>query len=228
MLRSDARDSKGTENDPLVQKAREWKAKEAKLRQLFEEKPEQRIPEMRWLVDDQWQSIARDADLDTTRGIRVALGRVREVAMIQFSLKIKQALFTYMNANDKRLPDDPSQLAPYFRPPVDDAEAILSRYEMLSKERQSEAPFKGASIIQKVLIDKAVDNALIVGLSTMGFVPKQGHAPVNLPRELGPVLKAYMDANNHTSPLDNDDLKPYATTPEQKAALEKFIRDLSQ
>ncbi len=81
-------------------------------------------------------------------------------------------------------------------------------------------------MILKVLIDKSVDNALIVGPSGMGFAPRanQGRTGVSYPRELLPVLKAYMDANNHTTPLDLDEFKPYITMSEQKAAFDKFIK----
>ena len=41
-LRNEAQAVAQTENDPTVQLARAWKAKEAKLRQLFEQKPDQR------------------------------------------------------------------------------------------------------------------------------------------------------------------------------------------
>jgi hypothetical protein len=88
---------------------------------------------------------------------------------------------------------------------------------------------KGAVIIQEVIIDKAVDNAVLVGLGATGYVPKrgQGHAPIDLPRELGPAFKAYMDANNHKTPLAPEELQPYITTPEQQAALDKFIKALT-
>ena len=226
MLRSDARNSKQVEDDPVVQKAREWKAKETKLRQLFDQKPDQRIPEMQLLADEQWLSVAQNADLDSPRGIRLAMSRMREVAILNFATSIQQALHTYMNANKQKLPDNPSQLSAYFKPPMNGADSMLLRYEMLSEDAKSNAAFNGASIIQNVLIDKSVDNALIVGLSTMGFAPKpnQGHAPVDVPRELLPVLKSYMDANNHKTPRDFDELKPYLTTPEQQAALDKFIK----
>jgi hypothetical protein len=47
-----------------------------------------------------------------------------------------------------------------------------------------------------------------------------------LPPELEPVAKAYSDANGQGF-LNLYQLKPYATTPEQKAALDKFILSLT-
>ena len=224
------RNSQQIEDDPTVQKAREWNAKEAKLRQLFDQRPDQRIPEMRFLTDQQWLQIAQGADLDSNRGIRVAMGTIRDSAITSFATRLQQALHTYKGANTNNLPDNPSQLAGYFRPPVEDVDAMLSRYEMLDREAQSQSRVEGAVILQKVLVDKAVDNAVLVGPGSIGYVQKPGggHAPVDLPRELLPVLKAYMNANNHKGPLATDELSPYVTTPEQKVALDKFIKAVTQ
>jgi hypothetical protein len=46
-----------------------------------------------------------------------------------------------------------------------------------------------------------------------------------LPPELEAVAKAYSDANGQGF-LSPYDLKPYATTPEQKAVLDKLIKSL--
>src|ERR1039458_10821539 len=65
------------ENDPAFQKARLWMAKELKLRQQFEEHPDQWIPEMKHLSSEEWLDQARKADLDTATGMRCALSNVR-------------------------------------------------------------------------------------------------------------------------------------------------------
>lgn len=219
-----------SDSDPIIQLAREWKAKEGKLRELFEQRPDQRIPEMKLLHDTQWLSVAKDADLDSPPGIRVALSRMREVAILNFASSIQQSLRKYMSAKQQQLPEAPSELANYFSRPIENIEAILARYEMLNKTEQEKEGFKGASIIQRPVVDSAVDNSLIVGVGKMGFAPRpnQGHAPVNYPRELIPVLKSYMDANNHKGPLDTEDLKPFIKTPEQQAAFEKFIKAVTE
>ncbi len=228
-LRNGAQAVAQMDNDPTVQLARTWKAKELKLRQLFEQKPDQRIPEMQFLNDEQWLDVAKTSDLDSTRGIRVAFSNIRAVATIAFAAKIQMALHTYMRASKNILPDSPLQLEKYFNPPVENAAVMLSRYEMLDQETQSKEGYKGASIIQKVLVDR-IDNAHLIGVGMTGYAPRKGqdHAAVDYPRELLPVLKAYMDANNHTTPLDFDEYKPYITTPEQQAALDKFIKAMTE
>ena len=228
-LRNGAQAVKEMENDSTVQLARTWKAKELKLRQLFEQKPDQRIPEMQFLNDEQWLDVAKTADLDSTRGVRTAFSNIRAVATIAFATKIQMALHTYMRVNKNILPDSPLQLEKYFNPPVENVSVMLSRYEMLDPETQSKEGYKGASIIQKVLVDR-IDNAQLIGVGMRGYAPRKGqdHAPVDYPRELLPVLKAYMDANNHTTPLDFDEYRPYITTPEQQAALDKFIKAMAE
>ena len=223
------RNSQQIEDDPIFQMAREWKAKEAKLRQLFDQRPDQRIPEMRLLTERQWLQSAQNADFDSSRGIRIAMSRMRELGISTFAIALETALRIYKRENTNNLPDNPSQLAGYFRPPVEDVDAMLARYELLDREAQSNTAVKGAVIVQKVLVDKAVDNAMLIGPEAFGYDQKPGAGrSVDYPRELLPVLKAYMNANNHTTPLAVDELGPYTTTPEQKAALDKFIKAATQ
>lgn len=44
-------------DDPFVQTALNWKAKKEKLQRLFQERPDQRVPEMKLLSDQQWLDI---------------------------------------------------------------------------------------------------------------------------------------------------------------------------
>ncbi|HEY1718412.1 MAG TPA: sigma-70 family RNA polymerase sigma factor [Verrucomicrobiae bacterium] len=211
------------ENDPAFQKARLWLAKENKLRQQFADHPDQWIPEMKYLSDEEWLDQARKADLDTATGMRCALSNVRVAAAFDFGSKITEALHTYMNANNQQPPDSTSQLSAYFHPPIDDADTILSRYEMLNSDEQANPTYSGALIIQSqnALVDH-IDNAILIGEQTVSSVPPP-HWPAVLPDELEPVMKAYADANQHGF-LSIYDLEPYATTPAEKEALNKVIK----
>jgi hypothetical protein len=212
------------ENDPAFQKARLWLAKEAKLREQFEGHPDQWIPEMKYLSDEEWLDQARKADLDTATGMRCALSNVRAAATFSFAVKIQNALRAYMAANNQQLPDSTSQLSAYFHPPMDDADTMLSRYEMLNSDEQANPAYQGASIIQdpKTLVDH-IDNAVLIGATTISSASPPSWPPGDLPDELKPVEKAYDDANQHGF-LSIYDLEPYATTPAQKEALSEFIK----
>ena len=218
------------ENDPAFQKASEWMTKEIKLRQQFEEHPDQWIPEMKYLSSEEWLDQARKADLETATGMRCALSNVRSMATFNFAGKITQALRGYMAAHNEQLPDSTAQLAPYFltfNKPVRDAESVLSRYEMLNGEQKSNPLYQDAVIIlsQKYLVDH-IDNAVLIGTSRTSSLPKPSYPP-KLPEDLNSIIKAYQDAN-HYGFLSIYDLEPFATTSEQKAALNKFISSATQ
>lgn len=213
------------ENDPAFQKARLWMAKEDKLRQQFEQHPDQWIPEMKFLSSEEWLDLARKADLDTILGMRCALSNARSVATFDFAGKIQNALRAYMAANNQQLPDSTSQLSAYFHPPLNDAATLLLRYEMLKDSADQANPaYQGASIIQdpKTLVDH-IDNAVLIGPTTTSSASPPSWPPGDLPDELKPVEKAYDEANNHGF-LSIYDLEPYATTPAQKEALSEFIK----
>ncbi len=61
-----------SDNDPAVQMVREWRARVSKLRQIIDQNPDQRIPEMRLLSDDNWLDSASDQpQVFDPRGMRV-------------------------------------------------------------------------------------------------------------------------------------------------------------
>ena len=212
------------ENDPAFEKATEWLAKESKLREQFELHPEQWIPEIKFLSSEEWLDEARMADLNTANGMRCALSNVRSKAVWKFAQKISQALQSYLITHNQQLPDSTSQLSLYFHPPVEDAEKILSRYEMLSSDEQKNPTYQGAVIIQnqKTLVDH-IDNAVLIGTKKITTTAPRLNFPTVIPNELMPVVNAYQDAI-HEGFLTIYDLEPYATTPEQKKALNKFMK----
>jgi RNA polymerase sigma factor (sigma-70 family) len=208
------------ESDPAFQQARLWLAKEDKLRQQFAEHPDQWIPEMKFLTSEDWLDQARKADLDSAAGIRCALSNIRVAAAFNFAQKINQALNTYMITHNQQLPESTSELDSYFRPPVDDADTILSRYEMLDSKELANPAYQGAAITQKTLVDH-IDRAVLIGTKNVTSISTPNW-PTVIPDELEPVVKAYADANNEGF-LTFYDLEPYATTAAQKDALNKII-----
>jgi RNA polymerase sigma factor (sigma-70 family) len=217
-----SRNNTEVENDPAFQKARLWLAKESKLRQQFEQRPDQWIPEMKFLSDEEWLDLARKADLDTPNGMRCALSNTRAVATWDFGSKLSQALAAYMAANNQQPPDSTSELSAYFRPALDDADTLLARYEMLSADQRATAGYHGALLIQKVFVDH-LDNPMIVGPNIVSSIPPANWAAA-FPDELQSVAKAYADANSQSF-MTPYDLLPYTTTPAQKAALDKVIKE---
>jgi hypothetical protein len=220
------------ENDPAFQKAQIWLAKEKKIREQFELHPEQKIPEMQFLTEEDWLDHARHAEVDTAKGLRMALSNIRAAADGAFATKFAVALQAYMAANQQQLPATASQVAGYFNPPLQDTDVIFSRYVVPAASDSFFA--MNPSITNVVFVqDKstvvdAIDQLVAFGPRETYWIPPLQPTQMHsvLPPELEAVAKAYSDANGQgfLSPVD---LKPYATTPEQKAALDKLIKSLN-
>ena len=99
-----------------------------RLRQLFAEKPEFAIPEMRLLTEDDWLRVAKNARFDTGKNTRLALAEMRATAIRQFQSRLSPALAAYNQAFPNQKPASVQALAAYFAAPIDPA--ILDRYEL--------------------------------------------------------------------------------------------------
>ncbi len=81
---------------------------------------------------------------------------------------------------------------------------------------------------KSTVVDAGLDTRVMFGPHETVWLPpiqpSQMHSV--LPPELEAVAKAYSDAKGQGF-LSPYDLKPYATTPEQKAALDKLILSLN-
>jgi RNA polymerase sigma factor (sigma-70 family) len=208
------------ENNPAFQKAQMWLAKEQRIREQFELHPEQKIPEMQFLSEEDWLDHARHAEVDTANGMRLALSNIRAAASGAFAAKVTAALSLYLAANRQQPPNTASQLAGYFHPPLADADALLSRYVPTTSDPEA-ATLPVVLEQDRATVVDPIDSRVAIGTNTTIWLPSA--KPVPLPDELQPVAKAYIDAN-HEGFLSVYDLKPYASTPEQKAALDKLIQ----
>ena len=211
-------------DDPFIQKALVWKAKLEKIKSLFDERPDQRIPELQFVTDQEWLDIAIEADLDSSDGVRNALGRVRYEGKNHFASMIQKALNKFTDANNGNRPNDVSQLKPFFDPPTEDS--LLQRYRVLTQEEQQTSWLEGGVFVEKSVLDKWHDNLFVIGPQKIGIGPGPQPLRLSFPHELMPVMQAYQNANNRQTPDDFSKLNPYVTTPEQKAALENLIKTL--
>ncbi|MDR3456591.1 MAG: sigma-70 family RNA polymerase sigma factor [Verrucomicrobiae bacterium] len=219
------------ENDPAFQKSKIWLAKEKKIREQFALHPEQKIPEMQFLTEEDWLDHARHADVDTEKGMRIALSNIRAAASGAFATKFGLALQAYLAANQQQLPATASQLAGYFNPPLQDADAIFSRYVPAASDSfvSMNPNMTNMLFVQdKSTVVDAIDQRVMFGQHETVWLPPLQPSQMNsvLPSDLEAVAKAYSDANGQGF-LSPYDLKPYATTPEQKAALDKLILSLN-
>ena len=132
----------------------------AKIKARLDQMPEKKIPELRFLTDQEWQQVAGIPNkLETDDDFRHAFSNLRERAKDLFVRWLGQALHNYAKANGGSLPADLSQLKPYFTPPATDAnwkpgdpkhyellpveDAILQRYQLVQGGKLGEVPQVG-------------------------------------------------------------------------------------
>lgn len=160
------------QNEPVVRAALQAKDREAKLKQLMREMPNRSIPEFYLLGNRTVAEVAKDHDLETENGIRDAFFQLRFRAMNQFAVLLQPALKKYTDAHNGQPPEDLSQLAAYFDPPVEST--LLQRY-MVLPTKETKAGWSGGWVVtQKEPVD-GVDARWFI--SPVGFGPGQFDSP---------------------------------------------------
>lgn len=129
------------------------------LKQLLEELPGQRLPELRLLALSDWLEIARTHELDSAADIRVALADLRAVARKKFAPLLQEALRQFLAASSGQLPTGIGQLSPYLAAPAD-AE-MLARYDLLRSGKIGEPT-------EKIIREKSTSD-MILSLSLDGW-----------------------------------------------------------
>ncbi len=224
-LRSNANSNRrdaGQLNDPSIQSALAWLAKKEKLQKLFEEKPDQRIPDLRFLTNDKWLDLARNVDLDSEDGKRSAIHTVRLNAKMASAPIIEAAIGKFMDANRGNRPSDVAQLKAFLEQPIEDE--ILERYRILDKNETLSGWLKDMVLIEKTAVNRWQETQIAIGPSNLGWGPPPETVHLEFPQELKPVMQAYQKANNNQTPDDMSKLKPYITTQEQQTALDQIIK----
>jgi hypothetical protein len=202
-------------NDPVVKKALEWKANVEKMRLLFAENPEQQVPEMKLLTEDYFFDLARDQDLKTSDGIRKAYSEIRNAAKNQFAILLQQALRSFVEDNEGKLPGSPLDLKPFFQKPVEDA--MLDQYVLLFTGKMSDV--KGNYILRdKSVVDQEFDAFWQVGPYAYGSMESTIGC-------LMPAIESYKQSNGGVVPTSVSELKPFITTPELHSAYDKAIKE---
>jgi RNA polymerase sigma factor (sigma-70 family) len=204
-------------NNPTEAAAQAWADRVAQLKQRLEQTPNAKIPEFKYLTDDNWLNAAKNpliADADYRR----AFATLRSAGENQFIIQMQTALANYLKQNNGQFPSDVSQLKPFFETAPDDA--MLQRYTVVPASFIPNMVMGGDSLITvKNPIDEEYDALWALGPQGFGNTTYQG---VNEARVLDPALKAYEAANSGQEPKDPSLLLPYLTTPEQQAAYQKL------
>jgi RNA polymerase sigma factor (sigma-70 family) len=153
-------------NDQIELEAKALSAKAHLLKQLFEQMPERRIPELKYWGDQSLLIMANGADLETDAGISRAMSDRRQEAKELFATLLTSGLDSYTRANAGQLPPDISQLKPYVTG-VDDV--ILQRYQMIKTGNVSNLQSGEKVIAEKAAVDEHYDTLFQFGIRTWSW-----------------------------------------------------------
>ena len=190
-------------NEPSVQAALLWEAKKEKLQKLFEERPDQRIPDMRLLKDVDWLTLAKDLDLnslDSEAGRSLAMHQVRFNAKLRSASIISDALRKFIEANNGGWPSDVSQLKSFLDQPIEDE--ILQRYRILDKSEAQSGWLKGMVLTEKVAGNVWQETQIGIGPTNYGGGPVAAPLVLTFPQVLVPAMKAYQAQHPQQDPTD--------------------------
>ena len=216
-LRGEVTRLRADSQDPAGIAARALLAKVDRLKQQLRERPGAAIPELRFLTEGDWLTIA-NRPLDTDDDCRRALAALRNAGEEKFRSRLAPALRRFQEANNGQFPADIVQLQSFFDSPVEDA--LLQRWQVVPAQTVPNVQLGGDWIItQRTPVDEDFDTRMVIGPNSYGSTSFQDAG-----RALRPVAKAFAAANGGRAPTDLSQLLPYATTPEQQAALQKLIR----
>ncbi len=210
-----------------------WLARLKQLRREFEQRPDQRIPEMRLLGDGDWLRLAKISRLDSEDSIRKAMAEIRGAAVARFTAYMRSALRTYVKVVGKEAPSSSLALAPYFEKPID--LAMLERYEVIAvPPRPQTSRVKGlvsASggvewlVQNRAAVDGDYDyrNQVRADGSTSASFGPWAWMP-ELHHRHNVASKSYAEANRGMQPSNIADVIPYFDPPLEASLAHKLIR----
>jgi RNA polymerase sigma factor (sigma-70 family) len=107
-----------------------YTARIASLRAALAADPRHEIPELQFLTNTDWMSVASERAVDNEPALRASLGRLRTVAKSKLAGQFTLALRAYVAANDGSAPASARELLPFLGPgqPPATFEPILDRY----------------------------------------------------------------------------------------------------
>lgn len=196
-----------------------WVERVAKLKQRLKDVPETSIPELSLMDDEDWLAAVQGLTLESDTDYRVALSKLRQSAERKAGAQLQKALQQFVRANNNQPPAELSQLQPYFDPPIDGA--ILSRWRIADKSAVPNVQVGQTIITQRSPVDEVFDQRLV--FSADGGNGATDFLTQAVGTTMQPVFNAYRAAHDGQWQTKFSDLLPYATTPEQEAALQKLI-----
>jgi hypothetical protein len=200
-----------------------WLARVKKLRRWFDEHADQRIPEMRFLTDEDWLRVTQHTDLESDEERRAALAAIRNAAERRFLPQLSAALGKLVSAAPPPA-TTVAALRPFFDPPIE--ATILDRYELaLTTEGRPQW-----RVQTKAPLDPEHDLRSYATAQTDGLGYVSGSTPPpwawtpGLREQTKRAYDAYYRANKGTSPPRVAEALPFFDPPLAPAVAEKLLK----
>jgi RNA polymerase sigma factor (sigma-70 family) len=220
-LKRDTNTALASNNDPSIAAAKTWVTRLNLLKARLEQSPEARVPEMKLLEEEDWLAAVKSPNLESEEDYRRAFASLRNSAANKLAPKIQQALSRYMEANNKAFPSNVGELAAYLEPKDP---TLLARWEVLPSSRSVSVKMGGDWVVmQPTPIDAEFDNQFVIGPNGYGTstFPKEGQPTEEDIDALTPAKEAFAKSNNNKEPESFEDLEPFLTTSQARAAFDK-------
>lgn len=207
----------------------QWLARIKRLRQLFEENPGYRIPEMRFLTDQDWLRATRHARFDTDEERREALAEVRGAAIGHFISELQAAMQKYARTATRDTPPDIMALAPYLPSHAD----LLSRYTMTISDRKNLGGAYEWKIEANDAVDQDYDNRYYARVSSDGNIGGGSMKGVfgwipNLYEQVQQATQAYIRTNQRPPPGDIIEILPFFNPPLDPATTARVMKAMAR
>ena len=98
----------------LEAQIKQWLSNLDQLRSLFNQRPNQSIPELALVSEEAWFAAAKTAKLDSEENVRRTLSSIRKIAEERMFTNLSTALQAYLKNQEATLPDNLAQLSPFF------------------------------------------------------------------------------------------------------------------
>ncbi|MBI3418480.1 MAG: sigma-70 family RNA polymerase sigma factor [Verrucomicrobia bacterium] len=208
-----------TGNDPAIEATlKSWAARATQLKERLGQMPDKRIPELQLLTDKDWfDAIKNVKQLETDTDVRQALNNLRNSAKQAFGDITRDALKKYAEANNGMLPEDWSQLKPYFETPV--GGAMFQRYSLLQTGKLADVPQNEYLFAEKAPpVDDEYDSLYEFGMNgtKSSSVSDPGDIVWN-------GLLQFAKTHNGNLPTDAAQLAPYLKRPLEQAKVQEFL-----
>ncbi|HEY6227477.1 MAG TPA: hypothetical protein VI282_10185, partial [Verrucomicrobiae bacterium] len=221
-LKRDTNASAALNNDPSMIAAKSWLTRLTLLKARLEQSPEARVPEMQLLDQEDWLAAVKGPSLETEEDYRRAFASLRNTAANKLAPKLQKALSSYMEANNKSFPPDVNALVPFLEPKDP---SLLSRYSVAPSSKIISVKMGGEWVVtQETPVDAEFDHQFVIGPNGFGTCsfPKEGQPTAEDYDALDSAKEAFAKTNDNREINALEDLEPYLTTPQARAAYEKI------